>query len=225
MFVEMDPTQDLFDDNSAVSPVIGVILMVAVAVIIAAAIGSTALGLGDSVSESPPQAQFAIEQETLEIKDKGDDFEGTPDDDSWEYKAVTVTLQGGDDIDKQDISVEVNGEPAYATPRPPSNFDTGYEDGRNVPVNPWDTVDGDTISSGDSTTIVLGTNLLKENDLKPVDDNIVFGSDDDGHILQANGGGFEINDGDGSRLAEGDEIRIVWESGDQSQTLLEEEVD
>jgi hypothetical protein len=53
----------------------------------------------------------------------------------------------------------------------------------------------------------------------------VFGSDDDGHILQANGGGFEINDGDGSRLAEGDEIRIVWESGDQSQTLLEEEVD
>ena len=37
------------DDSRAVSPVIGVILMVAITVILAAVIGTFVLGLGDSV--------------------------------------------------------------------------------------------------------------------------------------------------------------------------------
>jgi len=49
----------LFDaDDRAVSPVIGVILMVAITVILAAVIGTFVLGLGDQVSESAPQASF-----------------------------------------------------------------------------------------------------------------------------------------------------------------------
>lgn len=48
---------DLFTDDRAVSPVIGVILMVAITVILAAVIGAFVLGLGGS-TEAAPQASF-----------------------------------------------------------------------------------------------------------------------------------------------------------------------
>lgn len=48
-------------DNRAVSPVIGVILMVAITVILAAVIGTFVLGLGDSVSQNA-QAGVTIDQ-------------------------------------------------------------------------------------------------------------------------------------------------------------------
>ena len=61
------------DDNRAVSPVIGVILMVAITVILAAVIASMTLGLGDS-AQSAPQAKFDFNQyndsgvETVDIE-------------------------------------------------------------------------------------------------------------------------------------------------------------
>ena len=45
------------DSDRAVSPVIGVILMVAITVILAAVIGTFVLGLGDSLADSQPTAQ------------------------------------------------------------------------------------------------------------------------------------------------------------------------
>ncbi len=48
----------LFKNNDAVSPVIGVILMVAITVILAAAIGSSVFGQGPA--ESAPQANINI---------------------------------------------------------------------------------------------------------------------------------------------------------------------
>ncbi|MGB9938531.1 type IV pilin [Methanosarcina sp.] len=50
----------LFMNNKAVSPVIGVILMVAITVILAAAIGSSVFGQG--TAESAPQANLDIQQ-------------------------------------------------------------------------------------------------------------------------------------------------------------------
>jgi flagellin-like protein len=50
--------RNLSDDDSAVSPVIGVILMVAITVILAAVIATFVLGLGDQVSDTAPQASF-----------------------------------------------------------------------------------------------------------------------------------------------------------------------
>ncbi|ACV48973.1 MULTISPECIES: type IV pilin [Halomicrobium] len=73
----------LFDDDDAVSPVIGVILMVAITVILAAVIASFVLGLGDQTSQAP-QASFGFEYDS----DKGE---------------VTVTHQGGDQIEAQNI--------------------------------------------------------------------------------------------------------------------------
>ncbi|AUV83333.1 type IV pilin [Salinigranum rubrum] len=77
--------KQLFTEDRAVSPVIGVILMVAITVILAAVIGTFVLGLGDQVSESAPQAQFTF------------DFDGA------DY--VNITHDGGDAIDAEDLNV------------------------------------------------------------------------------------------------------------------------
>lgn len=78
------------DDSRAVSPVIGVILMVAITVILAAVIGTFVLGLGDSV-ESAPQASFNFDY----------DDTGT--------EEVTIRHRGGDNIDASKLEVRVNG--------------------------------------------------------------------------------------------------------------------
>jgi flagellin-like protein len=56
--------RDLLNDEGAVSPVIGVILMVAITVILAAVIGTFVLGLGDQVSSNAPQASFTFEYDS-----------------------------------------------------------------------------------------------------------------------------------------------------------------
>jgi len=53
--------RQLFDDDDAVSPVIGVILMVAITVILAAVIATFVLGLGEQVSQTAPQASFTFD--------------------------------------------------------------------------------------------------------------------------------------------------------------------
>jgi flagellin-like protein len=70
----------LLTDDRAVSPVIGVILMVAITVILAAVIGTFVLGLGNQVQDTAPQATFSF------------DFEDTG---SGTYD-VTATHDGGD---------------------------------------------------------------------------------------------------------------------------------
>ncbi|MXR52317.1 type IV pilin [Halovenus sp. WSH3] len=50
--------KQLFKDDDAVSPVIGVILMVAITVILAAVIATFVLGLGEQVSSTTPNANF-----------------------------------------------------------------------------------------------------------------------------------------------------------------------
>jgi len=76
----------LFNDDSAVSPVIGVILMVAITVILAAVIGTFVLGLGDQVSETSPQASFSF------------DYTNTSGD-------LTITHESGTSIDADRVSI------------------------------------------------------------------------------------------------------------------------
>jgi len=207
--------RSVFDDESAVSPVIGVILMVAVTVIIAAVIGSTALGLGDAVSETPPQAQ--IEAETL--SDYNPDSYNSGDDAL--ITAVELEHTGGEDIEYSNIRVTVNGDPAYSydTDGDPSGGWTGV-------VYPWQGTDS--ISAGDTTTIVMGTTFVEDNDytLEPVDTQRVLynwgheSGQSVGAIFQADWDSTPSDD----LLEEGDDVRIVWESGDQSQVLLEKEI-
>lgn len=73
------------DENRAVSPVIGVILMVAITVILAAVIGTFVLGLGDQVQQTSPNAQW--------------DWEN-PD-----SKNLSVTHEGGDSVTASTLEV------------------------------------------------------------------------------------------------------------------------
>ena len=123
----------LSDNNRGVSPVIGVILMVAITVILAAVIGTFVLGLGDSLQQAP-QAQLDAEadgNETLEISHNGGDSIAAGDirvtieddgnspftndsDDSFELTdsefnvgdTLSITTdQGGNDVEVQFIHV------------------------------------------------------------------------------------------------------------------------
>jgi flagellin-like protein len=87
----------LLTDKRGVSPVIGVILMVAITVILAAVIGTFVLGLGNQVSEASPQAQFTFSQ-SGEAGTTG--------------ATVDITHDGGDAIDAANLGVKVNGSDA-----------------------------------------------------------------------------------------------------------------
>ncbi|SFR57556.1 flagellin N-terminal-like domain-containing protein [Halogeometricum rufum] len=89
--------KQLFTDDSAVSPVIGVILMVAITVILAAVIGTFVLNLGGSVSQTTPQASF------------GFDFEDASNDN------VTITHETGDTIDASRLNLTATKDVDVAT--------------------------------------------------------------------------------------------------------------
>jgi flagellin-like protein len=124
--------KQLFTEDRAVSPVIGVILMVAITVILAAVIGTFVLGLGDQVSESAPQAQFTF------------DFDG---DDN-----VNITHDGGDAIEADDLNISTGVTIDVSN----VGDGTGYT-GAAESVNLVDAAfsSGDTISAG--TTIYVRT--------------------------------------------------------------------
>ena len=56
--------KQLIADDDAVSPVIGVILMVAITVILAAVIGTFVLGLGEQVQDTSPNSQFQFDYDS-----------------------------------------------------------------------------------------------------------------------------------------------------------------
>jgi flagellin-like protein len=74
----------LFTDDRAVSPVVGVALLIAIAVILAAVIGAVVLGLGTGGAETP-QAQLNA------------DFDGTD--------QVTLYHEGGDGLPADEVKV------------------------------------------------------------------------------------------------------------------------
>jgi flagellin-like protein len=73
------------EEENAVSPVIGVILMVAITVILAAVIGTFVLGLGDQVQQTSPNAQFSFDYDSSAVE-------------------LEITHGGGDGIDSDQIS-------------------------------------------------------------------------------------------------------------------------
>jgi flagellin-like protein len=76
--------KQFFTDDDAVSPVIGVILMVAITVILAAVIASFVLGLGDSTNTTP-SASFDF------------DYDGTD--------VLEITHESGDKISASQLSI------------------------------------------------------------------------------------------------------------------------
>jgi len=96
--------KQLLSDEDAVSPVIGVILMVAITVILAAVIGTFVLGLGDQVQSSAPNANFQFEYDGGSDGQISDAATSPNPDDSF-----TITHNGGQDVDSDAITVQIDG--------------------------------------------------------------------------------------------------------------------
>lgn len=74
--------------DRAVSPVIGVILMVAITVILAAVIGTFVLDLGQSAGQSAPQASLSVDTNTND-------------------ETITISHEGGDGLDSSKTRIVV----------------------------------------------------------------------------------------------------------------------
>jgi flagellin-like protein len=99
----------LLTDDDAVSPVIGVILMVAITVILAAVIATFVLGLGDQVSNTAPQASFGF--------DWDGQSGGSPAD-------LTIAHDGGDSIPANNVYIRGNSDGGAALSQTWGNWST-----------------------------------------------------------------------------------------------------
>ena len=131
--------KELFTEERAVSPVIGVILMVAITVILAAVVGSFVLGLAGDVSENPPTVQI--------------DF-------SYDSGDVTLTHDGGSSFSSD--TVRLTGPEGTI-----SDLD-GWGNGQvragdSVTVSPLDASEGDTLRviwEGSSSSSVIARSTV-----------------------------------------------------------------
>jgi len=92
--------KQIFTDDDAVSPVIGVILMVAITVILAAVIASFVLGLGNSATNTNPQASFSFEYE------QADENSGSS---ASNWGLATISHDGGDTINDNELYIRGSG--------------------------------------------------------------------------------------------------------------------
>jgi len=92
--------KQLLTEDDAVSPVIGVILMVAITVILAAVIASFVLGLGNNATEQTPTASFTFNYE--EVDDN-------PDSAAQDHGIVVITHDGGDNILQRELFLRGSG--------------------------------------------------------------------------------------------------------------------
>lgn len=93
----MTDIHGLLTDEDAVSPVIAVILMVAVTVVLSAAVGAFVLDIGNSATETRPQAKIAFDNSTAT---------GSTD-------SVSLVHDGGDALEASTLSVAIGGTVAW----------------------------------------------------------------------------------------------------------------
>ncbi|EMA29238.1 type IV pilin [Haloarcula japonica] len=134
--------KQLIHDDDAVSPVIGVILMVAITVILAAVIASFVLGLGDQAQQATPQASFSFE------------YDSSASGSGSNEGMLTITHDGGDTIQGNELFVR--GDLADGSSWSGSTPDI---DSTN-PDDDWDTaVGGQTeVTAGNSIDAAVSSN-------------------------------------------------------------------
>jgi flagellin-like protein len=95
--------RNLLKEDDAVSPVIGVILMVAITVILAAVIASFVLGLGDSTNSVQPNSSFSFDYQSGDNQSSNADGLLTISHDQGETVAANEIFVSGENIaDKTD---------------------------------------------------------------------------------------------------------------------------
>jgi flagellin-like protein len=123
----MTDIRGFLTDDDAVSPVIGVVLMVAVTVILSAAVGAFVLDIGSSVTQQPPQTAFDIRSN---VSTNGP-------------TAVNITHIGGDTLESKDVRVSIGTTLAWKDRKTDNSF--AIRGGNNWPSE---------ISSGDRLSLV-----------------------------------------------------------------------
>ncbi|RXK46604.1 type IV pilin [Halorientalis pallida] len=150
----------MLQEDDAVSPVIGVILMVAITVILAAVIASFVLGLGGSQQQTP-QASFSWDYQKYDDNPNTDPNVGV----------ATVSHDGGDSIPAQELIVRGEGffDPSNAGSNDLDLSSSGFTGpvplGSNNSQNVWPGSQA-TGSIGDNSAVVGGNsvNIAVESD-------------------------------------------------------------
>lgn len=121
----------LLAEKNAVTPVIGIILLVAIAVILASIVGVFALGLSDETQDTSPQTRLSFDyadgDQTGEVSGCG-----LSDDDGSNEGKLTITHDAGDQIDEIRITLK-------------------DEDGNTAGWNDCSSVSVSEVSAGDQT--------------------------------------------------------------------------
>jgi flagellin-like protein len=140
----------MLDEDRGVSPVIGVILMVAITVILAAVIGTFVLGLGDSLQQAP--------QATLNAEDASADYinSANPTTGNQSANAFVISQDGGDAIALSDVRVVIDNTSGSTS----AQFEQGswQTEGLNVTLN------NESISSASEPELSVGDSLLIKNE-------------------------------------------------------------
>jgi len=123
--------KQLVADDDAVSPVIGVILMVAITVILAAVIGTFVLGLGESIEDNAPSASF-----TTSYEEGGASGTTTcnPTDATNPGDLLEITHQSGPTIEADRLTVSSNGTDQDWNGNCDGSTEVGSGDTANVEV-------------------------------------------------------------------------------------------
>ena len=144
----------MLDDDRGVSPVIGVILMVAITVILAAVIGTFVLGLGDSLQQAP--------QSTINVEDASDAYNSTS---SNATAVFDINQDGGDPISLNNVRIVIENESGdQIGGQSAVRFSQGNwqspEDASNLNV----TYNGETINDSGSVELAVGDTLTVNDD-------------------------------------------------------------
>ena len=151
----------LFDDDRGVSPVIGVILMVAITVILAAVIAAFVLGLGNTNSTAPT-ATFNY--------DFTEDGNGTG---TSASDTVEIEVTSGETLDTSLLEFQVSGPDVGENSSITYPVDANEDPGSEIISSDWS---DDSASAGDSVTLNLGND-----DVDPAGDfelDIIFTAED-----------------------------------------------
>lgn len=141
--------------DRAVSPVIGVILMVAITVILAAVIGTFVMDLGQTVGQTSPTSSISFHDATTDLESEGDQF-------------VIIEHRSGDRLSANELRILVR----YHQNR---SLIGRWEDGEwtaSTPFNPVRLNGGslsskDTITTGDVLTWTISKDVGTAQGLTP----------------------------------------------------------
>jgi flagellin-like protein len=210
------------DGYRAVSPVIGVILMVAITVILAAVIGAFVLEIGDQ-QETAPNASFTFNENVRTFSDGSNKANIT---------VVRSKHGGGDTIDITQFDANVNGNDSVW-----GSSDNPQISEPNDPAFPQPNI-LEALGSNDRHEFTSGENLNLMSYKGWGDDTVEKGEyiydywplDSCGSPTQGTYN-IRIDDPDGNTIntpvfRQGDSVSIIWtaESGGKTQTLAEYKV-